>query len=339
MKNSKKYNKILISGYYGFDNFGDESILQTLVTKLKTQNNKITVLSSNPQKTSEYYDVSSVYSFDMFKVFANILKCDTFISGGGSLLQDTTSFKSLAYYLILLNLALFFGKKVVIFAQGLGPFRNKLGALWVKHTLKRCSYISVRDKKSQFLLKKWGINSELVCDPFFDIPLPTPQPQGIVGIQLRKTKTLNINYLKELARFVAQNFKDKKLELYSFQESLDLKICEQFREFLNENGADAQIISQKTPYEMIERISKLDYMIAMRFHAVLTSVRLGIRTLAVSYDMKVEKIAREFNIPCLQMKSSDDFTEAFQRLRGVDSKSLVKLSEEKSFNWDKVLTQ
>ena len=333
----KKCNKkVLISGYYGFDNFGDEAILQTLIKRLKNFGCRITVLSFNPKNTSKYYDVESSYSFNLLKAFYNILKCDVFISGGGSLLQDVTSIKSLVYYLLLLNIALCFNKKVIIFAQGLGPFKNKKGAFFVKNTLKRCNYISVRDKKSQYLLKKWKIKSDLVCDPVFDIPLPEYKPAGIVGIQLRKTKTLNINYLRELVKVVAKNFSDNKIELYSFQDTLDLELCNKFSQFLSEYGVVAEVITQKTPYEMIEKISRLNYMIAMRFHAVLTAVRFGIKTLALSYDIKVEKFAREFDIPCLGLKSDDNIEEAVHAMKKLDSHKLLNLACEKKFVWENI---
>lgn len=334
----KKYNKkkVLISGYYGFDNFGDEAILQTLIAELNKLNCEITVLSSNPKKTAENYNVKSIKSFNMLKVFWNTLKTDVFISGGGSLLQDVTSIKSLIYYLLLLNIAILSRKKVIIFAQGLGPFKNKKGAFWVKNTLKNCTYVSVRDKKSHYLLKKWGINSDLVCDPFFDIPLDKPNQQAIVGVQLRQTKNLNINYLKKLAEYISKNFKNKKIELYSFQDILDLDVCRKFQEFLKEYGMKSEIISGKTPLEMIKHVSTLEYMIAMRFHAVLTAVRFGIKTLAISYDMKVEKFAQEFHIPCLKMKSDDNFEKAFDNIKYLDSKKLKELSNEKHFEWSNV---
>lgn len=338
--NLKKSNQknILISGYYGFDNFGDEAILQTLIKELKNLNCNITVLSSNPKKTSKNYEVKAVKSFNMLKVLWNIIKCDVFISGGGSLLQDATSIKSLVYYLLLLNLAILGRKKIIIFAQGLGPFKNKKGAFWVKNTLKNCTYVSVRDKKSHYLLKKWGIKSDLVCDPFFDIPLEKHEPQGKIGVQLRQTKTLNINYLKKLAQYIADNFKNKKIELYSFQDSLDLKVCQKFSEFLKEYNVNSEIISGQTPFEIINHVSKLEYMVAMRFHAVLTAVRFGIKTLAISYDMKVEKFAQEFQIPCLNMKSDDDFDKAFDELKQIESKRLIEQANEKHFDWKNIET-
>jgi polysaccharide pyruvyl transferase CsaB len=329
----KNRKKILISGYYGFDNFGDEAILQTLVKRLKDYNCDITVLSSNPTKTKDNYSVKAIKSFNILKVLFGILNCDVFISGGGSLLQDATSLKSLIYYLLIINFAIFFNKKTIIFAQGLGPFKNKKGAFFVKNTLKHCTYVSVRDKKSHYLLKKWNINSDLVCDPFFDIPLPEQNSSDFVGVQLRHTKTLNFNYLKELANQIAINFPNQTVKIFSLQDSLDIKICEQFGQYLKDLNINYKIISNKTPFEIIKEISTVNYMIAMRFHAILTSARFGIKTLALSYDIKVEKLAKEFGLPCLAMKHEDNISEAIDKLKKINSQELLELANTKHFNW------
>lgn len=113
--------KVLISGYYGFKNFGDEAILSVLVTHLKEVGADITVLSSDTDYTAKKYSVNSVRSFDMVNVLKEIQNTDVLISGGGSLLQDVTSLKSLVYYSFIIALALLLNKKVIVFAQGIGP--------------------------------------------------------------------------------------------------------------------------------------------------------------------------------------------------------------------------
>ena len=85
--------KYLISGYIGFDNFGDEAIASVLVNYLKEiQAEKITLISSNPEKTAKIYNVDSV---KMLGFIGAVKDCDVLISGGGSLLQDITSLKSI----------------------------------------------------------------------------------------------------------------------------------------------------------------------------------------------------------------------------------------------------
>ena len=89
--------KVVISGYYGFDNFGDDAILSVLCDKLKSLNAGVTVISSNPSKTANDYGVKAVKNFDIKTLVKTIKSSDILISGGGSLLQDVTSLKSLLY--------------------------------------------------------------------------------------------------------------------------------------------------------------------------------------------------------------------------------------------------
>ena len=99
--------KIVVSGYIGFDNFGDESLLNVLLENLKTLSTQITVITSNPKKTAFVHGVKTVKTFDIFGLLLSILKSDILISGGGSLLQDKTSVKSLFYYLFVILSAKF----------------------------------------------------------------------------------------------------------------------------------------------------------------------------------------------------------------------------------------
>lgn len=337
-KSSEKRKNILISGYYGFDNFGDEAILGVLTSKLKELNADVRVLSKNPSKTASLYGVKSTPFFCLSRVIFQIMKCDILISGGGSLLQDVTSLKSLLYYLWVINTALFFRKKVIIFAQGIGPINNKFGAFLTKNTLQRCTLVTVRDRKSRLLLSKWGVEVDLVCDPLFDLPLATSSPSNKVGVQLRSFKTLKEDLLILLAEQINKDFSDKEIEIFSFQDSLDLPVCKHFEEILKSKNPQIKttLIFNQTSQEILEKISKLDYMIAMRFHAVLIALKYGIKTFAISYDIKVEKLAEEAQIPCVSMLADEDYNNLFSQLKTLDEAKLIEFSNSKHFDWSKI---
>ena len=231
--------KYVISGYIGFDNFGDEAIAKVLTSHLKSKNaEKITVLSSNPNKTSKLYSVNSAH---YLKFFQPILESDVLISGGGSLLQDVTSLKSLIYYLAVIVTALVFNKKVIIFAQGFTPFRTKFGKFFTQFVLKYCDEIYVRDVKSQELLDNLNIKSKLVSDPVFAMYINKHDKKEGVGIQLRSFHTLNDNFLEKLANEVAKNFKGQEIKLFSLQDYLDLPVLENFTQLLNQKGLKSKI--------------------------------------------------------------------------------------------------
>lgn len=295
--------RYVVSGYIGFDNFGDEAIARSLVERLKKSGaESITLISSNPQKTKKMHQVNSCGMFDFIKP---IMQSDVLISGGGSLLQDVTSLKSLIYYLSVIYTAYLFGKKVEIFAQGIGPVNSKLGQFFTKFALKFASKISVRDTKSQELLKEWGIESELVKDPILELELPKSEKQGKVGVQLREFKGLNNEFLIRLKNELKKRFFDKQIVIFSLQDKIDLEISSAFNEMLKQEGLNSELKYDLSIDSAIDLITNLEYLIAMRFHANVIGIKSGVKTLAVNYDPKVEKLAKEFDIPMINLEQAD----------------------------------
>lgn len=326
--------KIAISGYYGFKNFGDEAILSVLVNHLKSiENSEITVFSSDVDFTSKTYDVSAVKRFDLNAVFKTIKECDVLVSGGGSLLQDVTSLKSLIYYSFIIALGLFFNKKVLIFAQGIGPLNSNLSKNIVKNLLKYCNYVTVRDANSQNLLKNLGVNAELVCDPIYSLSIDTVQQEDIVGIQLRDFKTMNTQLLQKLAMLVSTKFSDKKIEIFSLQKTQDLELSMRFEKLLKSFKPD--IKTEIVQDNIIERISKLEYLIGMRFHAVLVALKSGVKTCAINYDVKVEKLAKDAGIPLISMDAHENFEEIYQQMQNLNKDELLRFANSKVFDWKK----
>ncbi len=290
--------KYIVSGYIGFDNFGDEAIARVLTEKLKSENaEKITLISSNPERTKELHGVNSCR---MLKFFKDLKEADVLISGGGSLLQDVTSLKSLIYYLGVIYTALFLRKKVEIFAQGIGPINSKIGRFLTKNALKHASKISVRDTKSQELLKSWNIDSKLVQDPVFSLNLPQKNLKGTVGIQLRNFPTLTDKFLEKLAQNVREKFSDKKIQIISLQDSIDLEVCEKFKQMLKLENSE--VLSGLSINDVFEVISNLEYLIGMRFHANVVAIKCGVKTTAINYDIKVKKLAEEYNLPLIELE-------------------------------------
>ena len=296
--------KYVVSGYIGFDNFGDEAIARVLTQNLKQRGaNKITLISSNPKKTAKLYGVESVGMFGFLKP---IINCDVLISGGGSLLQDVTSLKSLIYYLGIIMTALFFRKKVIIFAQGFTPFRTKIGKLLTKFVLKRCHKITVRDKKSQELLSGMGIDSTLVSDPVFGINVPQKEKKCI-GLQLRSFPTLTDEFVEKLVNEITTRFPDEEIRLISLQDSIDLPVLDKIRGICK----GVKILKNLTVDEAIEEISSLKYLVAMRFHACLIAAKAGVSVTGINYDVKVETLAKTLGFPLIEL-NGEGLQEGFE---------------------------
>ena len=146
--------RIVLSGYYGFDNVGDEAILFAIIQSLKEYHPgvNLTVLSNNPEKTAASYKVNAVNRWNINEVRKALKESDCLISGGGSLLQDETGMKSISYYSGVMKIAQFLKKPVFIYAQGMGPVKSKINRQIMKHVLQRSEMITVRDKHSKSCL-------------------------------------------------------------------------------------------------------------------------------------------------------------------------------------------
>ena len=324
---TKKY---CISGYYGFDNFGDETILKILVENLKKFDSQITVFSSNPLKTSKNLDVNSVKSFDLKGVIKSLKSSDCLISGGGSLLQDVTSKKSLIYYLGVIFLAQLFKKKTIIFAQGIGPINDNFLQKITKILLKKADYISVRDEKSLALLNTWGINANLCSDPVWNIELKKVEKTDKIGIQLRDFSLLNDEFLINLAENINKNYSDKEILILSLQNKLDLDVCNKFSDILKgiNSKINCKVVENTSNEEVINIISSLNTLIAMRYHACLIGVQAQANLLPISYDIKVESLANLFDLKSLSLGDLNQNNKIFDEF----VKSKIIYDEEKIEN-------
>ena len=162
-----------VSGYYGCGNAGDEAVLAGIAASFARQAGervRLTVLSQNPDATIAQHGLQAIDRMDLSHVRATLRESDLLLSGGGSLLQDTTSIRSLLYYLWIARMAFQMGKPVMFYAQGMGPLRRPLSRWLVRLVANRAAYLTVRDEPSALLLKTIGVTNprlEVTADPAF----------------------------------------------------------------------------------------------------------------------------------------------------------------------------
>lgn len=182
--------KLVISGYYGFRNSGDEAVLKSILTALEeeSQRSNVTiepiVLSGDPESTTAMYGVRSVHRMKLKEVREALKESDGLISGGGSLLQDATGLKSIPYYLGVIKLAQMLKKPTFIYAQGIGPVNRKFFNPMIKSVFKACTYVSVRDEQSADYLRGLGLQwnqIHVVPDPVMGLPLPETNSKAVAG--------------------------------------------------------------------------------------------------------------------------------------------------------------
>ena len=171
--------RILISGYYGFSNIGDEAILLSLRLSLQQEmpGVELVVLSASPEETARHHGVRAIPRLGFWRILWELLHADLLISGGGSLFQDSTSSRSLYIYLSVVALGLLTRRPVMIYAQGIGPLIRPFNRWLTARLLERVSLICVRDEQSLDELAKLDMNwvaMDLTADPVLALTAASP---------------------------------------------------------------------------------------------------------------------------------------------------------------------
>jgi polysaccharide pyruvyl transferase CsaB len=169
--------RVVMSGYYGFGNAGDEAIMQAVYGSITETRpgTEITVLSRRPRETRARYGYRAVNRFAPASVFRALRRCDALVFGGGSLLQDHTSTRSLLYYLAILSRARALGRKIMIYANGIGPVTREKNRERVLKAVQSADVVTLRDERSLGELVSMGITREdikITSDPVFTMELP-----------------------------------------------------------------------------------------------------------------------------------------------------------------------
>jgi len=304
--------QVTLSGYYGFGNTGDEALLLAIVTALRERlgdDVRFTVLSAEPGATGRAYDVAAVGRTDAIAIWRRLAGTDLFISGGGSLLQDVTSDRSLGYYLGLIALARRLCRHVMVYGQGIGPVRSLIGRAWLRRTLRGVDAITVRDRESYELLVRAGVTRPrlmVTADPTLGLDLAAlavPEagrqvlagagvPEGPrVGISVRpwRDETGYAGAVARLAGHVSRRF-GAAVFLFPMQYPADVAAARRLAAAMT---APATVVDR--PLSLAETASVIggcDLLIGMRLHALIFAAALGVAFLGLAYDPKVLAFAR-----------------------------------------------
>lgn len=310
-------NRILIAGYYGFDNGGDELILLSLLNELRKVNNRleITVLSRNPSRTGKSYKVNAINRWNPFGVALAILHTELFVFGGGGLLQDLTSSWSIYYYLGLIILAKLFFKRVLLISQGVGPIRRKINRKVTKIVLGFVDLITARDELSKFELGKLNVDLSVsvVPDPVLNldrfaftsrvrISSTSPFSEGrgslsnerpVIGVCLQgggKDERFR-ETIREICDELVRKIPSKILFI-PFHKREDLKIS---KGVIAKSINDYQLFLWQDVEDLFGIYDKIDLVLGMRLHSIILACLWEKPFVAISlpkthplYDPKVE---------------------------------------------------
>ena len=290
--------RLLLSGYYGYGNAGDEAVLAGLVAGfrllLPASALEIAALSGDPAGTRRAHGISAVDRYRPAALLPAIARCDLFLSGGGSLLQDVTSAHGIFYYLGVVRIAQMLGKKTMFIAQGIGPLKRRRSRKFVAAVANKLDAITVRDPGSARLLSEIGVSRpsvEVAADPALLLAPQKPIVKSGFGVALRPWHGQDA-LGTEVAAACSEALAGQRPMLIPMQPAGDTVVAMQFArrwEPLSGQQNAAQICSvaggELGP--LLSIIAGCDMMVGMRLHALILAAAAGVPSVALSYDPKV----------------------------------------------------
>lgn len=336
---------VVLSGYYGFDNAGDEALLSAITSSLKAKRPDIefTVFSGNPNRTSFLHDIPAVYYMHPVKIIKELKKADLLISGGGSIFQDVTSLRSFLYYMSIVALAKILGCPVMFYAQGIGPLNRRISRFFMRLLAEKVDLITLRDEESGQFLKSLGVKREykVTADPVFSLKpdkaraenllkeLGIPQDANCIGVSVRswdKLEGYQNNLAKALDYLGEKGYQILFLPLSYPDDALEAEKVASFmrnKPYMVNRPLDSA--------QHLALISRLDFMVGMRLHALIFAAVSGVPFAGISYDPKVEAFLKQFGLKPLTIKNGDIRTELAELIANKEMHGIINSKTEELF--------
>ena len=294
----------VMSGYYGFENSGDEALLASILRELreKKPDLRVLVLSKKPTETSQRYEVDSVARANPFSLAKGFSRTGLLIFGGGNLIQDLTSFQSIIYYTFLMNYAKARGLKVMLYANGIGPLIRKASLRIAARTLNKTDVITVREPNSAKMLEDIGVTGpkiSITADPV--ISFRKPDAKMIENVRSRhslpsnKTVVFSVRPWKGMEEKFTEIFAkiaDYINEKYGLtavflplNTKKDGKVSGEIASRMKTSAV--QVENEKRAMNLVSIISGAEILIGMRLHSLIYASITETPFIGVVYDPKV----------------------------------------------------
>ena len=308
-----KHGDIVISGYYGYGNTGDDSLLLSIIETLRAQDteSRITVITKAPKKIQKRFGVRCISRINIFAIANELSHAKLLISGGGSILQNSTSNRSLIYYTSVIALAKKLGTRVMLYSNGIGPLIGENAKRRAARAIKNADAITLREPYSFEELSSLGIDkrcASVTADPAL---LLSPAEESRIKFISKNAGILdNKHYfavslrewrrLRNLMGSGDSNASELALAdaidkismatgaepiFIPMQPSRDSAICERIRSMCK---AESIFLSHMSAKELMGILKMTDFVIGMRLHILIYATAVGVPVLGLAYDPKID---------------------------------------------------
>ncbi len=303
----KDYDAI-ISGYYGFSNIGDDAMLQSIIKDIRKSrsNTKMLILSRNPAEAELYLNINSAGRYNLPRILMAMRKSRLLVYGGGTLIQDSTSTRSLIYYLSIIWIAKKMGLKVMLYANGFEPMSRHMNRRLTHRIINQIDMITLREQSSLVELEKLGITKPqtiITADAALSLDAPAPAhdheavrilkarsvaaDKPLVGISVRKWQGMDTytEIIASAADHIAEELGAAPVFL-AMQYPDDYAAIEAVTGKMRQK---AHVITEKLGVaEMLSLIERMDMLIGMRLHSLVFAASLSVPVIGIPYQPKVQ---------------------------------------------------
>lgn len=330
--------KLVVGGYYGCGNLGDDALLIGFLTGLGERKVTAVALSGSPERTNRFLGVQAIDRRDQAALLKQLEDADALVLAGGGLLQDVTSLYSLKYYTGLINTAKSKGKKVILLAQGIGPITSFFGKRAAAAAFQQCDVISVRDQASMSALRALGYKRPIeVTGDLAWLVEPDESSEGGFGLGDMKTVGIaarpwmkNRNIAPAFAGFAQLLFKNQYVPvLVEMDSKLDTPLLDAITKLHGGRPPDMRNI--QSPSALVARLKRMHAVVAMRLHAGILAASAGVPSMMVAYDPKVTAFANQMDFPTLSLEglTADRLWDSFQRFEQDRSRLIGLLAKKR----------
>lgn len=300
--------ELMIFGYFGRGNLGDETNLRRLVVLLQAvlPGRKITVITAHPARIATELKVAAVAKFNFLKICAAMWRSRFFIGGCGNVFQDRTSLRSLIYYSFLVFMARLQGCRVVLYGQGIGPIRTRPGKWIAARAFSLVEMMILRDRVSIGALYGLGaVRSEIhfTAEPLLALDELSLEKVAAVWAEIGASPQRKIGLVVQENEFTTRLFwkqligtlhSGRNLALYLI--AIDESHWTAWRELAEETGC--VWLRENRDWERLQAVvGGLDLVVSVKLHGIVAAVNQGIPCFSLAVDPKIEGFCRQLEIP------------------------------------------
>jgi polysaccharide pyruvyl transferase CsaB len=338
--NSSVKPKVILVGYYGAGNIGDEAILYSMLNRLRSH---LDILVLGYGYNTKKNDLGIKYGLlprynrpsEILKFLKRIAHTDALIFGGGGYFASKLQPRTFYYWLFLAIVAKIFRKKLIFFAASVGPFKKGITSLLAKFILNRADAIILRDSTSERFIKELGVRnttkviSDIVFllestnsdkDIFLNSNMDSSSPKVLFVMPIRyqikeiwkneKYRTKYIRYVQSishLADFVVDQLNGTPIFLPF--ESGDIKM---YLEIISSmKRKEHAVLYDKINYDNIDLdfilniIKHCNFVVGGRYHSTVFSIIAGIPVIPVVYHPKLYDLVTRFDMKEMYLENGD----------------------------------